>query len=146
MNIFKKIKAEIVYSLAVRKADNAHSENGERYYVMPSEDGRLVVVDRRNFRILKRKTTYLKMRPLPICKGSVSIAPHTGTERARCLPTSSPLNIPHSSIGSPSVRFPALLSASVVQRLGSPAAVLVAARLPTTAVVAVLALSPVLVS
>lgn len=55
MNIFKKIKAEIVYSLAVRKADNAHSENGERYYVMPSEDGRLVVVDRRNFRILKRK-------------------------------------------------------------------------------------------
>ena len=55
MNIFKKIKAEIVYSLAVRKADNAHSENGERYYVMPSEDGRLVVVDRRNFSILKRK-------------------------------------------------------------------------------------------
>lgn len=55
MNIFKKIKAEIVYSLAVRKADNAHNENGDRYYVMPSEDGRLVVVDRRNFRILKRK-------------------------------------------------------------------------------------------
>lgn len=55
MNIFKKIKAEIVYSLAVRNADNAHSENGERYYVMPSEDSRLVVVDRRNFRILKRK-------------------------------------------------------------------------------------------
>lgn len=55
MNIFKKIKAETVYSLAVRKADNAHSENGERYYVMPSEDGRLVIVDRRNFRILKRK-------------------------------------------------------------------------------------------
>lgn len=49
MNIFKKIKAEIVYSLAVRKADNAHGENGERYYVMPSEDGRLVVV------VLKRK-------------------------------------------------------------------------------------------
>lgn len=55
MNIFKKIKAEIVYSLAVRKADNAHSENGDRYYVIPSEDGRLVVVDRRNFRVLKRK-------------------------------------------------------------------------------------------
>lgn len=55
MNIFKKIKAEIVYSLAVRKADNAHNENGDRYYVMPSEDGRLVVVNRRNFRILKRK-------------------------------------------------------------------------------------------
>lgn len=54
MNIFKKIKAEIVYSLAVRKANNAHSEKGERYYVMPSEDGRLVVVDRRNFSILKR--------------------------------------------------------------------------------------------
>lgn len=80
MNIFKKIKAEIVYSLAVRKADNAHSENGERYYVMPSEDGRLVVVDRRNFRILKRKTTYLKMRPLPICKGVFLLHPYRNGE------------------------------------------------------------------
>lgn len=55
MNIFKMIKAKLVYSLAVQKANDAHEETGERYYVMPSTDGKLVVVDRRNFRLLKRK-------------------------------------------------------------------------------------------
>ncbi len=49
------IKAKLVYSLAVQKANYAHEETGERYYVMPSTDGKLVVVDRRNFRLLKRK-------------------------------------------------------------------------------------------
>lgn len=55
MNIFKRIKAEIVYSLAVRRADDAHHETGERYYVVPSLDNKLVIVDRKNFRALKRK-------------------------------------------------------------------------------------------
>lgn len=109
MNIFKKIKAEIVYSLAVRKADNAHSENGERYYVMPSEDGRLVVVDRRNFRVLKRKNYIPKDASVAdMQRECFYCTPPIRTERARCLPTSSPLNIPHSSIGSPSVRLSAL--------------------------------------
>ncbi len=49
------IKAKLVYSLAVQKANDAHEGTGERYYVMPSTDGKLVVVDRRNFRLLKRK-------------------------------------------------------------------------------------------
>ncbi len=55
MNIFRKIKALVAYGIAVQKADDAHRENGERYYVMPSMDGKLVIVDRRNFRLLKRK-------------------------------------------------------------------------------------------
>lgn len=55
MNIFKRIKARVVFDIAVRKADEAHTQSGERYYVMPSTDGKLVIVDRKNFRILKRK-------------------------------------------------------------------------------------------
>ena len=31
MNIFKKIKASLRLREAVRKADKAHSENGQRY-------------------------------------------------------------------------------------------------------------------
>lgn len=62
MNIFRKIK-EKVYHLhdshqlreAIKTADKAHSEKGNRYYVMPSKDGKLIVVDRKNFRLLRMK-------------------------------------------------------------------------------------------
>ena len=42
---------------AVRKADEAYKQTGKRYYVMPSFGGdrKLLVMDRANFRILKRK-------------------------------------------------------------------------------------------
>ena len=40
---------------AVAMADKAHARTGDRYYVMPAGDETLVVVDRRNFRILRRK-------------------------------------------------------------------------------------------
>ena len=48
MNIFKKIKASLRLREAVRKADKAHSENGQRYYVMPTSgtSGQLVIMDR----------------------------------------------------------------------------------------------------
>lgn len=57
MNIFKKIKTSIILHEAVRKADKAHNENGQRYYVMPTSgtSGQLVVMDRNNFRKLKQK-------------------------------------------------------------------------------------------
>lgn len=57
MNIFKKIKASLRLREAVRKADKAHSENGQRYYVMPTSgtSGQLVIMDRNNFRKLKQK-------------------------------------------------------------------------------------------
>lgn len=52
-----KLKAYLRYKEAVRKADKAHSENGNRYYVMPTsgQSGQLVIIDRNNFRKLKLK-------------------------------------------------------------------------------------------
>lgn len=57
MNIFQKIKASLRLREAVRKADEAHQQTGERYYVMPaSADGcKLIIMDRFNFRKLKQK-------------------------------------------------------------------------------------------
>lgn len=42
---------------AVRKADEAYQQTGKRHYVLPSFGGdrKLLVMDRSNFRILKRK-------------------------------------------------------------------------------------------
>jgi hypothetical protein len=44
-----------MYREAIRKADRAHSKDGNRYYVMPSAEGKLLIMDRDNFRILKHK-------------------------------------------------------------------------------------------
>lgn len=55
MNIFQKIKASLIYREAIRKADRAHNSDGGRYYVMPSAEGKLLIMDRKNFRIFKRK-------------------------------------------------------------------------------------------
>lgn len=49
-----KIKASLRLREAMRQADKAHSENGHRYYVMPTS-GQLVIMDRNNFRKLKQK-------------------------------------------------------------------------------------------
>ncbi len=40
---------------AINLADEQHQKDGDRYYVLPSMDGKLVVTDRKNFRLLKRK-------------------------------------------------------------------------------------------
>lgn len=55
MNIFQKIKASLMYREAIRKADRAHNSDGGRYYVMPSAEGKLLIMDKKNFRIFKRK-------------------------------------------------------------------------------------------
>lgn len=60
MNIFVKFLAYLQLREAVRKADNAHQANGQRFYVMPTSDApkgkpQLVVIDRYNFRKLKHK-------------------------------------------------------------------------------------------
>lgn len=57
MNIFKKIKATLRLNEAMRQADKAHNENGNRYYVMPTSgtSGQLIIMDRNNFRKLKHK-------------------------------------------------------------------------------------------
>ena len=56
MNIFRKIKASLRYKEAVRKAEKAHTETGERYYVLPmGNESKLMIMDRKNFRKLKFK-------------------------------------------------------------------------------------------
>lgn len=56
MNIFKRIRAALRLKEAVRQADNAHKKTGERYYVMPNgNSGKLIIMDRYNFRKLKHK-------------------------------------------------------------------------------------------
>lgn len=57
MNVFQKWKASLRLREAVRKAEDAHSQTGERYYVMPlsGSKGKLIIMDRFNFRKLKQK-------------------------------------------------------------------------------------------
>lgn len=55
MNIFARFKDYLLLREAVRKADNAYEKTGNRYYVTGSMDGKLVVMDRKNFRKLKQK-------------------------------------------------------------------------------------------
>lgn len=56
MNIFKRIRSALRFNEAVRQADKAHRETGERYYVMPNGNtGKLLIMDRFNFRKLKQK-------------------------------------------------------------------------------------------
>ena len=56
MNIIRKLRTSIRLNEAVVKADKAHEETGERYYVMPNANNTLLTVrDRFNFRKLKQK-------------------------------------------------------------------------------------------
>jgi len=56
MNIFKKLRASIRLNEAIAQADKAHEGTGERYYVMPNgKSGKLIIMDRFNFRKLKQK-------------------------------------------------------------------------------------------
>lgn len=55
MNIFVKFMAYVRLQEAIRLADNQHRNNGQRFYVMPAADGKLIIMDRKNFRGLKRK-------------------------------------------------------------------------------------------
>ncbi|MCU6767840.1 hypothetical protein OCV73_02560 [Barnesiella propionica] len=57
LNKFQKFLAWLRLRKAINMADEAHAKNGERYYVMPSSSSKseLIIMDRRNFRILKNK-------------------------------------------------------------------------------------------
>lgn len=57
MNIFRKIRASLRLTEAIKRAEQAFNETGERYYVMPTtgNKGELVIMDRRNFRKMKQK-------------------------------------------------------------------------------------------
>ncbi len=57
MDIFRKLRASLRLTEAIKRAEQAFKETGERYYVMPttSHKGELIIMDRRNFRKLKQK-------------------------------------------------------------------------------------------
>lgn len=55
MKIVIKLKAKIAFIKAVRLAEDSHAKDGDRYYILPSGDGKLVVVDKMNFKRLRRK-------------------------------------------------------------------------------------------
>lgn len=57
MNIFQKFKAALRIDAAIEKAENEYRKTGNRYYVMPYSDsnGKLIIMDRYNFRKLKQK-------------------------------------------------------------------------------------------
>ena len=65
MNIFKKFKAFLRFREAVKLADKAHKQNGQKYYVLPQADGKLIVTDRKNFRGLRRKGYISRSISLP---------------------------------------------------------------------------------
>lgn len=82
----REFYAYLMLREAVRKANKAFSQTGKRHYVVPSLGGRprLLVMDRTNFRILKRKH-YMNQQALtrdlmcgsfyftPYCDGSGQI-------------------------------------------------------------------------
>lgn len=56
MNNIKRFFVALRLFEAVRQADKKHRETGERYYVMPNgNNGKLIIMDRFNFRKLKQK-------------------------------------------------------------------------------------------
>lgn len=55
MNIFKKLQAKVKIKRAIALADESHAKDGQRYYVMPTAEGKLIVMNRKSFRKLKLK-------------------------------------------------------------------------------------------
>ncbi len=55
MNIFRQFFAYLRLREAIRKADEAYIRTKNRQYVLPGSDCRLIIMDRSNFRLLKRK-------------------------------------------------------------------------------------------
>jgi hypothetical protein len=55
MNIFRRIKAFTLLYKAIEQADAAREKYGRRFFVMPTQDGKLVVMDKYDLRRLKVK-------------------------------------------------------------------------------------------
>lgn len=57
MNLFVKFKAALRLREAINRAEQAHLRSGQRYYVLPAggNDGKLIIMDRDNFRKLRQK-------------------------------------------------------------------------------------------
>lgn len=55
MNPIRKLKAFLMLYKAVEQADAAHRQYGRRFFVMPTQDGKLFVMDKYDLRRLKNK-------------------------------------------------------------------------------------------
>lgn len=65
MNIFRKFVARLRFREAVKRADAAHAKNGQRYYILPTKGGGLVIMDRKNFRLLRSKRYIFRGAKVP---------------------------------------------------------------------------------
>lgn len=55
INWYRYLRDYLRLRTAIQTADEQHAKDGDCYYVMPSTDGTLLIMDRKNFRVLKRK-------------------------------------------------------------------------------------------
>lgn len=53
MKLFRRIKAEIAYRMAVRAANAGYERTGRTHYVMPTESGKLMIVTAKSFSYLR---------------------------------------------------------------------------------------------
>lgn len=65
MNVFKKFKAYLRFREAVKQADEAYQKYNHRFYVLPDHKGNLIIMDRRNFRIMRRKHYISRLASVP---------------------------------------------------------------------------------
>lgn len=65
MNVFKKLRAYLRFKEAVKQADEAYQKHNHRFYVLPDHNGNLIIMDRRNFRILRRKKYISRLATVP---------------------------------------------------------------------------------
>lgn len=61
---FRILKRKVIYYNAVRLAEKCYAKSGYRYFVMADCDGKLIVADKKNLRILKRNH-YIEDTPMP---------------------------------------------------------------------------------
>lgn len=88
MNIFKKFKAYLRFREAIRQADKAYVNTNQRHYVLPTPDGMLIIMNRKNFRGLKRKG-YIDRRAciLGLESGSLYCTPYANGTRGMSTET-----------------------------------------------------------
>lgn len=55
INWFRYFRDYLRLRKAIQLADEQHAKDGDRYFVIPSTDGTLLIMDRKNFKGLKRK-------------------------------------------------------------------------------------------
>lgn len=89
MNIFKKFKAFLRFREAMRQADKAFLQTNQRHYVLPTPEGMLIIMNRKNFRELKRKG-YINRKAyvLGLEKGCLYCTPYGNGTRGMSKETS----------------------------------------------------------